>query len=111
MKWIQLRSAEQLDEIKKESESTPVLIFKHSTRCSTSRMSLDRLERNWNELETKGVKGYFLDLLSHRSLSNQIAEVFSVEHESPQVILVVKGKSVLDLSHFEIDSRQIREAC
>ena len=111
MKWIELNSAKQLDEIKKESESSPVLIFKHSTRCSTSRMSLDRLERNWKDLELKGVKGYFLDLINHRSLSNLIAEVFGVEHESPQVILVVKGKSVLDLSHFEIDSRQIREAC
>ena len=111
MKWIELKSAEQLDEIKKESESAPVLIFKHSTRCSTSRMSLDRLERSWKELEVKGVRAYFLDLLNHRSLSNLIADVFNVEHESPQVILIVKGRSVLDLSHFEIDSRQIRAAC
>jgi bacillithiol system protein YtxJ len=111
MRWIELKTAQQLEEIKKESETSPVLIFKHSTRCSTSRMSLDRLERNWSELESKGVKAYFLDLLSHRNLSNLIVDVFGVEHESPQAILVVKGKPVLDLSHFQIDAREIRAAC
>jgi bacillithiol system protein YtxJ len=111
MRWIELKSAEQIQEIKKESESAPVLIFKHSTRCSTSRMSLDRLERNWSDLEGKGIKAYFLDLISYRNLSNLVADVFGVEHESPQVILVINGKPVLELSHFQIDSRQIRAAC
>jgi bacillithiol system protein YtxJ len=110
MQWIELNSVTQLEEIKKESEGSPVLIFKHSTRCSTSRMSLDRLERNWNEKESNGMRAYFLDLLHYRNISNLIAELFGVEHESPQVILVVKGKAVLDLSHFEIDFNHISRA-
>ncbi len=59
MNWIQLKTLQQLDEIKKESEEKPVLIFKHSTRCSISRMTLDRLERNWNTQEMVSVKPYF----------------------------------------------------
>jgi bacillithiol system protein YtxJ len=110
MKWIELNSVKQLEDIKKESEQTPILIFKHSTRCSTSRMSLDRLERNWNDKEGNGMRAYFLDLLHHRNISNLIADVFGVEHESPQVILVVKGRAVLDLSHFEIDFSHISRA-
>jgi len=108
MNWIQLRSLRQLEEIKLQSEEKPVLIFKHSTRCSTSRMSLDRLERHWDTQEMTNVTPYFLDLLSYREVSNVIADQFGVQHESPQVLVISKGKSVLDLSHFEIDYQQIK---
>ncbi|HYG03669.1 MAG TPA: bacillithiol system redox-active protein YtxJ [Chryseosolibacter sp.] len=109
MNWNQIDKLQKLDEIRNESLQQPILIFKHSTRCSTSRMSLDRLERNWNEAELSDVKPYFLDLLSYREISNKIAEIFGVQHESPQVILVIGGEAVLDLSHFEIEYDQIRQ--
>jgi bacillithiol system protein YtxJ len=110
MNWIEINSLQQLEEIKKESQEKPVLIFKHSTRCSISRMTLDRLERSWNTHEMLAIKPYFLDLISFRQLSNSIAEMFGVEHESPQVIIVSQGKSVLDLSHLQIEYNQIKEA-
>ena len=71
-------------------------------------MTLDRLERSWSK--DLPVKPYFLDLLSHRQVSNRIAEVYGVEHESPQVILVRNGKAVLDLSHFNIEYNEIKNA-
>lgn len=110
MKWIELNDLAQLEEIKKESANSPVLIFKHSRRCNISRASLDRLERNWNEKEMADVKPYFLDLLSFREISNGIAEKFQVEHESPQILLINDGQSVLNLSHFEIEYNSIRSA-
>jgi bacillithiol system protein YtxJ len=110
MKWIQLDSMEQLVALKKQSESGIVLIFKHSTRCSTSKMALDRLERNWNAEEMKTIFPYFLDLISYRQISNLIAESFGVEHESPQILLISNGQAYLDLSHFEIEYDQIRRA-
>jgi bacillithiol system protein YtxJ len=108
MNWIQLKTLEQLEEIKKQSENAVVLIFKHSTRCSTSRMTLDRLERNWKGNEMNSIIPYFLDLISFRQISNLIADHFGVTHESPQVLLISKGRSVLDLSHFEIDYENIK---
>lgn len=108
MNWIELKALDQIQEIKNETK--PVLIFKHSYRCNISRTALDRLERNWNESEMDQVKPYFLDLLSNREISSRLAEQFNVEHESPQVILIDKGKSVLNLSHFEIDYQQIKAA-
>jgi bacillithiol system protein YtxJ len=110
MNWTELRALDQLEEIKKESAEKPVLIFKHSTRCNISRATLDRLERHWNEKEMGNVKAYFLDLLTNRVLSNQLAALFNVEHESPQILLIENGRSVLDLSHFEIDYNQIKAA-
>jgi bacillithiol system protein YtxJ len=110
MKWNQLKAVDQLDEIKKESADTNILIFKHSTRCNISRTSLDRLERKWNDQEMQHVKPYYLDLLNFREISNSIVDQFKVEHESPQVLLIKKGEIVLDQSHFSIDYDQIKAA-
>lgn len=108
MKWNQLTDLQQLEAIKKESTEKPVLIFKHSTRCNISRATLDRLERSWKEDEMRTLKPYYLDLITYRPISNTIAEEFQVEHESPQILIIENGKSVLDLSHFEIQYDEIK---
>lgn len=108
MNWIPLTTSDQLVEIKEQSNQQPVLLFKHSTTCSISKTSLNRLERNWQEGELKGTKAYYLDLLTYRSISNEIAQLFGVEHQSPQVLIIQKGKSVFDRSHFDIDYTTIK---
>ena len=108
MEWNSLKDSRQLDEIIAESNERPVLIYKHSTRCNISRSALDRLERKWDPSAIGSVKRYFLDLLSYRDISNKIAEMFQVEHHSPQILVISNGKSVLDLSHYEIDFDQIK---
>ena len=110
MEWNVLNSLEQIEQIRAESNEKLVLIFKHSSRCNISRTTLDRLERNWKEEEMKKVKAYFLDLISYRSVSNELAEVFDVEHESPQILLIEKEVSAYNRSHFEIDYAQIKDA-
>ena len=107
MNWLKLTEIDQLDTIIKESASTPVLIFKHSTRCSISSTSLSRFERNWNDAKSKGTKPYYLDLLASRSISNQIEKEFSIEHQSPQALLIKDGKCVFDSSHMAISFDEI----
>lgn len=108
MNWNTLQNTDQLTELINESKEKKVLIFKHSTRCSISKTTLDRLERNWKESEMNNVKPYFLDLLTFRELSNTIATRFGVEHQSPQVLIISKGQSRYDCSHFDIDYHQIK---
>ena len=110
MNWKELRALDQLEEIRKESAEKPIVIFKHSTRCSISRMTLDRLQRQWNDKVLPQVSVFYLDLLEFRNVSNAVAEQFNVEHQSPQLLLISNGKSVLDLSHFEIDFDPIKNA-
>ncbi len=93
MQWNELKTDEQLNQILEESKVTPVLIFKHSSRCSISRVALDRLERTWKEDELGNPKPYFLDLIAYRETSHRIASQFGVRHESPQV-LVIENKAV-----------------
>lgn len=99
MNWIPLTSEEQLALIKEKSADRPQVIFKHSTRCSTSSMVLNRLER----AEAPAFADfYYLDLLAHRAISNQVAEDFNVYHESPQLLLIKNGACVYEESHMAI---------
>ncbi|WP_026950577.1 bacillithiol system redox-active protein YtxJ [Algoriphagus mannitolivorans] len=107
MNWNKLIQASQLDEIKTLSFEKPVLIFKHSTRCSISSMSLDRLLRNWKIEDGEKVVPFYLDLISFRNLSDLVEQEFGVPHESPQVILIQNGKVIYENSHFGISYPEI----
>ncbi|MDB5274046.1 MAG: hypothetical protein JWO58_2413 [Chitinophagaceae bacterium] len=102
MEWNQLSDIHQLDEIVKASASQPVLIFKHSTRCSISSTALDRLERSWNSSEVHGTQPYYLDLIQFRDLSGAVVHKFDVEHQSPQALLIKNGSCVYHASHYDI---------
>ena len=109
MNWIKLTEVSQLDQIREKSKDQPVMIFKHSTTCSTSNMVVNRLERSWNEKEMENVPAYFLELQSYRQISNAIAEQFAVQHESPQVLIIRDGKAIYDDSHFGINYSSLQE--
>jgi len=102
MNWKQLTSEEQLNELIVESAQKPVFIFKHSTRCSISSMSLDRLLRNWKEEDATKITPYYLDLIAYRSLSNSVADRLGEQHESPQVLLIQNGEVTYHESHYGI---------
>ena len=108
MTWNELTDAKHLEALTKESHQQPVIIFKHSTRCSISQTALGRFERNWDEDEMKEVKPYFLDLISYRNISNNISDQFSIEHESPQILLIKNGAAIYDCSHLGIDYKSVK---
>jgi bacillithiol system protein YtxJ len=107
--WNILNSAEQLETIKNESYELPVLLFKHSTRCSISDAALSRLQRNWETSLAGKAKPYYLDLIAYRQISNAVAELFGVEHQSPQVLLIKNGQCVYHASHFDIQTDSVLE--
>ena len=99
MNWISLESAEQLNGIKQNQGYS--IIFKHSTRCSISLMAKKRVEMDWENVPDN-VPVYFLDLIKHRNISNQVAQEFQVHHQSPQLLLIKDGECILDQSHSDI---------
>ena len=103
--WNELTDLGQLNEIIAGSNEKPVAIFKHSTRCSVSRMALKQFENEFNSSDK--VTPYFLDLIAHRDISNEIATRFGVTHQSPQLILIKEGKAVYNVSHSDIDAEEL----
>lgn len=105
--WIPLTNLDQLNEIVSASNEKPVAIFKHSTRCSISRFALKQFENEFESADATDT--YFLDLIEHRDVSNEIANRFQVMHQSPQLLLIKNGKSVYDASHDGIDAKDLAE--
>ncbi|TAE03138.1 MAG: bacillithiol system redox-active protein YtxJ [Bacteroidetes bacterium] len=101
--WIKLDSMETLENLPNLSQEQDILIFKHSTTCSTSAAAFNRLNKRWEETKAKHLKPYYLDLLANRNISNEITKMFAVKHESPQILIIRKGKCVYHISHLGID--------
>ncbi|TCD00559.1 bacillithiol system redox-active protein YtxJ [Pedobacter frigidisoli] len=106
MTWVNLTSIDQLNEVKAASGYS--LIFKHSTRCSISMMAKRNFEFSWDVIP-ENTKLYFLDLISYRDVSNEIASLFQVAHQSPQILLIKDGDCVLEASHSDISAEEVAE--
>jgi len=103
MNWVKLERTEQLEE--NMSSPLPVALFKHSTRCHISSMALRNFERSWDVDPDKCVP-FFLDLIAYRDLSNEIARLTGVVHQSPQLLLIKNGEVIHSASHHSIDANE-----
>jgi len=106
MQWTNITDLTQISQIKQQGGYS--LIFKHSTRCSVSLMAKRRFEMDWSVIP-EDTSLYFLDLISYRDISAQIAETFHVNHESPQILLIKDGDCILDASHSDISADEVAE--
>jgi bacillithiol system protein YtxJ len=103
MNWKPLNHPDQLDEIINSSRHTPQYIFKHSTRCSISVVAKNRLEK---EVPGNTIV-YYLDLLTYRSLSNEVSNRWHVVHQSPQLLKIENGTCTYHASHLEIEAEVV----
>ena len=109
MNWKPITSVDQISSLIQESNSDSnvgVLILKHSTRCSVSFFAKKNLESSWN-ISADKLPTYYLDLIKYRDVSDQIAEIFEVRHESPQLLLINKGGCSYSAAHAEISSEAV----
>ena len=100
--WKSVKEIEDFYTLLENSASKPQIIFKDSTTCGISAHAKYRLENGFNHLDGKADLNY-LDLLSHRSISNLIAKELKVTHQSPQIIILKDKKVVYTSSHHAID--------
>lgn len=107
---LELNTQNQIIEINDLSFSKPIIIFKHSTRCSISSAALNRFEKVYANENKAELPVYYLDLIKFRDISNFIAQHYQVEHQSPQTLLIQNGKCTHHASHFEIDLEDIKNS-
>lgn len=105
--WQALQAISELDEIVKRSLTKPQLIFKHSTRCGISKMVMNQFIDNYN-LEADADL-YYLDLLSYREVSNEVSAKFQVYHQSPQLLIIKNGITVVHASHGAINDLELQK--
>lgn len=84
----------------------PVIIFKHSYRCSISSMSLNRIEKIHDKIN-QNAKFVLIDVINQRDLSIKVADFFNIKHESPQIIFYNKNEVQFTDSHMNISSSKV----
>jgi len=99
-----LKDKDQIQEIiemSKNPQFKGVFVFKHSTRCSVSYMAYKGLKQSWKFGEETPF--FYLDLINFREISNQLASIFGVRHESPQMLFIKNGECVNNASHYNVN--------
>mgnify|MGYP002713194169 CR=1 FL=1 len=99
--WNYLLKISDFDRIIESSYDRTVVIFKHSTRCGISSSVLRKFEKAMVDKQA-GYSFNMIKVIENRELSDEIAQRFSIRHESPQ-LLTIKNKAVQKYgSHYDI---------
>ena len=90
-----------LSEIIERSQKEPVVIFKYSSDCRSSPRLEDELKQS---IELKEIKMtiYKVVVQEQPALSKKISEHFSLKHQTPQILLLNKGKLTYTAHHNSI---------
>lgn len=84
------------------------LFVKNSLTCPISRAAFNEFEQFTRENEE--APAYFLHVQESRELSNHIAQVYGVKHESPQALLIENNQVVWNASHWDITKASLKKA-
>lgn len=89
-----------LNEAFKESQERPVLIYKHSSICSTSNWTAQEVEKFIKENPSAPV--WRVLVIEQRLLSQAIAQKTNIIHQSPQALVLINGEVTWSASHGDI---------
>ncbi len=85
------------------------VICKHSTRCPISGGALHAFREVAGSWEGED-RFYIVDVIGDRDVSNAVASISGISHESPQVMVIRDGAVTWHASHFGITADSIRRA-
>jgi len=93
------------EEILELSRAKPVFLIKHSTVCPVSASAW----REFSDFAEGEERAFFYKVLvrENRETSLYIAEQTGIGHQSPQIILFVKGQAIWNESHWGIKSSHL----
>jgi bacillithiol system protein YtxJ len=105
---VELRQEQDLEQLLEQSQTHPVVIFKHSTQCSRSAAAWEEFQ-DFVSAHPDVPCGTVL-VIEDRDVSDAVEDRFRVRHESPQAIVVRNGSPVWHASHFSVTEKALREA-
>ena len=104
--WKHITDIKTINEIIDASDNRTQILFKDSVTCGISAFAKSRLV-DGNHLIIEQADFNYLDLLKYRDISNHIAEVLNVYHQSPQILVVKNKEVVYTSSHHSIQPAEI----
>lgn len=110
MNYQEITSTSALAEVIRLSGQQPVMFFKHSRTCGISDRAFREFERYLQSPESAQVRNCVIVIQLSRDVSNELARLVAVEHESPQAILVSEGRAIWNDSHLALKSPVLVDA-
>ncbi len=95
-----------LSEILQKSEQEEVLIYKNSNNCNTSK-EIENILTDAIMKQKITFPVYMVTVQEMPILSKNIETILEIKHETPQVILLEKGKVKHTSSHKDINLKNI----
>jgi len=105
----ELTATEEFDQVWEKSTEGPVLVFKQSTTCPISAAAFEEFQKYANT-NGKTDDVYFLKVRESREVSNYVADVTGVRHQSPQILLIDNKSVKWNESHSKITIDSIESA-
>jgi len=105
----EINSIQDFEGILNESHQRKIIILKHSTTCPIS-------ARAWQEVQdfikksSEEIQVVMIKVIESRPVSNQVAEILRVVHQSPQVLLLSNGQVLWHASHQAVTQNNIMRA-
>lgn len=101
--WNGICNEEELKEAILSSNAAPILILKHSYRCSVSFIAKKNLEGGLG-VSIPPENCYLIDVIKDRDVAHVLSNQFSIRHESPQLFLVDNAELVWYGSHSSVNA-------
>ncbi|PWT83745.1 MAG: bacillithiol system redox-active protein YtxJ [Acidobacteria bacterium] len=101
--FVKVNDTQSLANLIARSQTAPIIIFKHSTTCGVSSFA-------YREMQNMNEEVNLVEIQSARAVSEEIERQLGVPHESPQVIVLRRGKAVWNASHFQIKAAAVSAA-
>ncbi len=94
-------SRDDVEQLYARSAERPVIVFKHDTTCPISRAAYSEMEQVSEDVAIVDVD---------HDVSDEVAQRTGVQHESPQVIVVLDGQVIWSASHHDITQDAVARA-
>ncbi|HKS27309.1 MAG TPA: bacillithiol system redox-active protein YtxJ [Pyrinomonadaceae bacterium] len=98
-----VKDSGELETLFKLSHERPVVLFKHSVTCPISSAA-------FQEMSGVGSDVSLIVVQKAREVSNEVATLTGIRHESPQTIILRNGRAVWNTSHWRITRSAVEEA-
>ena len=101
----QIKTISSWREIKHKAIDQPLLLLKISLTCASSVTALKEMKALESDLPI-----YLVIVQTSREVSNAIEEDIGIQHHSPQLLILKKGKAVWQATHYKIKKAAVTEA-
>lgn len=104
-----LRDPARADQLLAATDTSPLLLFKHSGTCGTSLQALDELDAFLAGADPR-LRCAMVTVQTDGAVSKHIAARLGIRHQTPQAILVRAGAVVWTASHHRITADTLASA-